>query len=169
MGASRRTLAALGIAAAAVVGVAACEPVGGLNTAAVAVTTDQMGTRALERAGVDVRWLSCTASTENGGGSGGTSPTPSGARRVSVDCRGKTGGGKDITLTGEVTEERAGRCVRGDLVAKVDGRTVFQARVLGDCSAPPVTPTTGPTPPPAGPGRPTVTVTVTVTETFHGK
>ncbi|WP_327323538.1 hypothetical protein OG735_14235 [Streptomyces sp. NBC_01210] len=165
----RRTLAAIGVAGTAVVGVAACEPTGGLSSVAVAVTTDRTGTSTLERLGFDVRWLSCTATL--GGGSkaaGGASASPSARSVATVDCQGKTGIGQDITLKGKVTEERSGRCVRGDLIAKVNGKVVFQADVLGNCAGTPTrTPTR--TPPvthrPGDPPRPTVTVTVTVTAT----
>ncbi|HET6859910.1 MAG TPA: hypothetical protein VFH94_22810, partial [Streptomyces sp.] len=81
----------------------------------------------------------------------------------------------------KVTEERDGRCVRGDLTAKAGNATVFQANVLGNCAAkpttrnptPPVTyePTRTATPPtrtsrpPTDDPGPTVTVTVTTTVT----
>ncbi|MGK5632996.1 hypothetical protein ACSNOD_31760, partial [Streptomyces sp. URMC 123] len=49
--------------AGAATALVACDPSasGGLSTVAVALTTDQTGTRALEQAGVDVQWLSCTS------------------------------------------------------------------------------------------------------------
>ncbi|MGW2559963.1 hypothetical protein ACWCXB_12080 [Streptomyces sp. NPDC001514] len=159
MGAYTRVLAAIGLAGAAALGAVACEPgTGGLSTMAVSYTTDTTGTRALERAGVDVRRLSCT-STLNSGAT--NSPSPQSV--ATVDCQGETGDGRKITITGTVTQELGGRCVRGDLTAKAGPRTVFRAHVLGDCTA-----TTGPAPAPApgdGTPRPTVTVTVTVTET----
>ncbi|WP_327356092.1 hypothetical protein [Streptomyces sp. NBC_01304] len=164
----RRVLFAVGLAGAAAIGVAACEPVGdGLSSVAVAVTTDQTGTKALEREGFDVQWLSCVATMGEGGK---TTPKSSGSPSVrsvaTVDCQGETKDGRDIDLTGKVTEERGGRCVQGDLTAKVDGKRVFHAHVLGNCSA--ATSSSGPAdpspdPPPDDPARPTVTVTVTVT------
>ncbi|MET7715431.1 hypothetical protein [Streptomyces sp. NPDC005407] len=160
-----RTLAAIGTVGAAVVGVAACEPTtGGLSSVAVAITTDKTGTSTLERLGFDVRWLSCTA-TVNGGKAGtGATKSPSPSRGATVDCQGETNSEQDITLKGKVTEERSGKCVRGDLIAKVDRKVVFQATVLGNCSG---APTRSPTRPPshspsAAPGA-TVTVTVTAT------
>jgi hypothetical protein len=182
--------------------VAACEPGGGggLNSFAVALTTDQTGTRALERAGVEVSWLTCTATVGDRaraitGPSARPSPVtsaPSVRDVATVACEGQTKDGKEIRVAGKVTEERDGRCVRGDLTAEVGGRTVFRANVLGDCSARPTSrpptwrpppeptlrptwrptrtvtatatrPTTAPTPDPEPPApRPTVTVTVTV-------
>ncbi|MFD2683914.1 hypothetical protein ACFS5L_03390 [Streptomyces phyllanthi] len=130
-----------------------------MNTAAVAYTTDQAGTRELERQGVDVQWLSCTASY--GGGTKRTASPSSSANTVAnVDCSGETKDGKDISITGKVTREVDGRCVRGDLTAKIAGKQRFHVDVLGNCDAPDPTST-----PPAGnqprPG-PTVTVTKTV-------
>ncbi|MEU2245642.1 hypothetical protein [Streptomyces sp. NPDC019224] len=169
----RRFPAALCLAAAAVTGLSACEPadgIGALNTASVAVTTDRTATRALEHEGVQVRWLTCTASL--GGEGAKASPARSGAstapaRRVAdVDCDGMTKDGREITLGGRVTQAVEGRCVRGDMTAKTGGRAVFRATLLGDCSAPATT-----APPPGPPGRhdgPTATVTVTVTA-YPGK
>ncbi|WP_274558284.1 hypothetical protein [Streptomyces spiramyceticus] len=155
---NRRTLAALGIAAASAVGVSACEPgADGLSSVAVAMTTDQTGTRALERAGVDVQWMSCTSTVGEERGKGTAKSTPSATDFATVTCEGETKDGKDIRIDGKVTDERDGRCVRGDLTAKVAGRTVFQADVLGNCNA--ASPTT------SSPDRPTVTVTVTTTVT----
>ncbi|MFI6639787.1 hypothetical protein [Streptomyces sp. NPDC050504] len=183
---NRRVLAALGVAAAAVTGLSACDPVGGMSSAAVAITTDQAGTKALERDGVGVRWLSCTAEINggsNGNGNGNrngsaananskASPSRSGRQVAVVDCNGKTDRDQDITITGKVTEEREGRCVRGDLTAKVAGRTVFRANVLGNCAGDSgTTPRATYRPRPSddgnddGDGRPRSTVTVTVTET----
>ncbi|GAA3478916.1 hypothetical protein [Streptomyces yanii] len=141
-----------------------------MNSASVALTTDRAGTGALERKGVDVRWLNCTAEVE-GGGTTRSSPSPSASVRqvAHVDCRGRTAGGKDVTLAGKVTKEVNGVCVRGDLTGKVGDRTVLRADVLGNCDAAPST--GGVTPPTGGGGgaRPTVTVTVTVTEYAQGK
>ncbi|MFI1400170.1 hypothetical protein [Streptomyces sp. NPDC020681] len=152
-----RRFAVIAVAGAAVAGIAACEPTaGGLNSAAVAVTTDKTGTSTLERIGFDVRWLSCTATTS----AGNATKSPTKASVATVDCQGETDSGQDITLKGKVTEERSGSCVRGNLMAKVDRKVVFEATVLGNCTA---KPTSSP-PRPGGP-RPTVTVTVTETVT----
>ncbi|MFS8197086.1 hypothetical protein ACLVWQ_00205 [Streptomyces sp. CWNU-52B] len=153
------------VAAAAGCGLVACEPGNGLSIAAVVITTDQTGTRALEDKGFDVRWLNCTASYGNDGESRGASPS---ARRVAdVDCRGETGDGRDITIKGEVTQEVNGTCVRGDLTARVGGRQVFRVDVLGNCRAgTPSSVDNRTTAPPRTPGA-TVTVTRTVTEYPH--
>ncbi|MFE7619471.1 hypothetical protein [Streptomyces sp. NPDC057496] len=157
------------LAGATVAGLAACQPVDGLNSASIAVTTDRVGTSALERNGVDVQWLSCTAGVDRGR-TGASPPAASARRTAEVDCTGKTDGGEDITLTGRVTQELGGRCVRGDLSAKEGGRSVFRADVLGNCDEAPTTGVVNPPPPAGGSGlRPTVTVTVTVTEGFRGK
>ncbi|MGW2864825.1 hypothetical protein [Streptomyces sp. NPDC001205] len=160
-----RTLPALAAVALAIGGAAACDPVGGLNSAAVAVTTDQTATAALRQQHVDIKWLTCTANLK-----GGPSATPSAGsttRQVAdVNCQGETKDGRPITVKGTVTQEVEGRCVKGDLTAKVADRTVFRASVLGDCEGP--APTTGPATHHPG-GNPTVTVTVTVTESFRGK
>ncbi|ATW48464.1 hypothetical protein [Streptomyces peucetius] len=156
---ARRALAATAAAAAAVGALAACEPTaGGLNSAAVAVTTDRTATSTLERLRFDVAWLSCTAEADGGAAAGSRSASPSAATRATVDCQGETRAGQDITVTGKVTEERAGKCVRGNLTARIEKKIVFQATMLGDCSAAPSTA-------PADPGAPQPTVTVTVTET----
>ncbi|MFI5767675.1 hypothetical protein ACIA74_03845 [Streptomyces sp. NPDC051658] len=156
---------------AAVAGAAACEPAGGLNSASIAVTTDRVGTGALERNGVDVQWLNCTAGVD-GDRTVGASPAVSARRIADVDCTGKSAKGEAITLTGKVTQELGGRCVRGDLTAKTGGKAVFRADVLGNCDAVPSAAVWNPPPPAGGAGvRPTVTVTVTVTvtETPMGK
>lgn len=170
--AARRFPVAVCLAVTAVAGLTACEPADGLNTASIAVTTDRTATRALEHEGVHVQWLTCTANV------GGSSAKPSSARAGSatastrrvadVDCSGRTKDGRDITVAGEVRQAVDGRCVRGDLTAKADGRTVFRASLLGNCDAPPSTP--APASGKNGGGvRPTVTVTVTVTEQPQGK
>ncbi|MFE7789595.1 hypothetical protein [Streptomyces sp. NPDC057460] len=177
-GRTRRIPAVLCLVGAAVAGAVACEPIDGLNSASVALTTDRTGTGALERKGVDVRWLNCTAEVE-GGGATRSSPSPSASVRqvAQVDCRGRTVGGKDITLAGKVTKEVNGACVRGDLTGRVSDRTVLRADALGNCDA---APSTGGVTPPTGGGaggsggggggaRPTATVTVTVTEYPGGK
>ncbi|MET7856621.1 hypothetical protein ABZS81_05215 [Streptomyces sp. NPDC005318] len=147
-----------------------------MNSASVALTTDQTGTRALERAGVDVQWLNCAADVEGGATTPySASPAPSASVRqvARVDCRGRTAGGKEITLTGKVTKEVNGQCVRGDLTGKAGDKVVLRADALGDCDAAPTT--VGVTPPTdvgnggGGGVRPTVTVTVTVTGYPRGK
>ncbi|OKI04721.1 hypothetical protein A6A06_08240 [Streptomyces sp. CB02923] len=169
-----RLLAVLGAAGAAIVGVTACEPAGGLNTSSVAVTTDQAGTRALEAAGVNVSWLSCTA-TLRGDQRATSNPTATATRKAvaTVDCQGQTARGSKITITGWVTSGVDGHCVRGRLTARVAGQVVFQVGVLGDCDADEPTGTSRPTvthtvqPPSIGhtsdepPDTPPVTVTVT--------
>lgn len=167
-------VAAAGLVVAAVGGVVACDP-GGLGSATVAFTTDQTATNELERRDVDVQWLSCTASVNGGNSNGkgnkasgsGSSPSPSANAVASVDCRGKTGDGKDITVTGKVTRAVNGRCVRGDLTAKVGGKQRFRVSGLGNCDAP-STPTRTPSATwrPPDNGRPAPTVTVTVTRTI---
>ncbi|MDX2699048.1 hypothetical protein PV416_36105 [Streptomyces ipomoeae] len=170
MGALRRAAVAAVLGVGAVVGLVACEG-GGLNTGAVAFTTDQMGTKELERQGVDVQWLNCTASYDDDGGDGSDggdkskSPSASVNTVASVDCKGEDKKGRDITLTGKVTQEINGKCVRGDLTAKVDGKEWFHVDVLGNCNAPDPTPTPG-VPDPDQSNRPGPTVTVTVTQTI---
>ncbi|MER5277400.1 hypothetical protein ABT025_16790 [Streptomyces sp. NPDC002809] len=164
------------LAAAVVAGLAACEPVDGLNTASIAVTTDRTATSALEHEGVRVQWLTCTAKVEGDGAKTPSaragSATASTRRVADVDCSGRTKDGRDIKITGQVRQAVDGRCVRGDLTAKAGARTVFRATLLGNCEAPP--PTSAPADGGAGSGggggvRPTVTVTVTVTEHPQGK
>jgi hypothetical protein len=174
----RRALVAIAAAGAAVVSVVACEPAAGdaLSSVAVAVTTDKTGTSTLERIGFDVRWLSCTAKVDGGVKATRTgAPSASPARSAAtVDCQGKTGSGEDITLKGKVTEERSGRCVRGELISRVAGKVVFEATMLGNCDAAPTRTTTRtpsrtatrtPTRTPSERPQPTVTVTVTRTAT----
>ncbi|MEH0430157.1 hypothetical protein SAMN06272781_5366 [Streptomyces sp. 1222.2] len=137
----------------------ACEG-GGLNTGAVAFTTDQLATKELEREGLDVRWLTCTASYDGDAGRKSGSPSASVATVANVDCTGEDKEGRDISLTGKVTKEVNGRCVRGDLTAKVGGKEWFHVEGLGNCGAP--APSNGP----RDPDRPGPTVTVTVTQTI---
>jgi len=146
--------AVAGLAVVAVGGAVACEP-GGLNTATVAYTTDQTVTAELQRQKADVRWLNCTASYDDG-----ASPSASATENTvaSVDCKGETDDGKDITVTGRVTRAVSGACVRGDLTAEIDGKQWFHVSGLGDCDA-------KTTPPVNRPGQPGPTVTVTVTRT----
>lgn len=158
----RRLLLGAGLGVVAVVGLVACEG-GGMNTGAVAFTTDQMGTRELERHGVDVQWLNCTASYDDSGGDKSSSPSASVNTVANVDCKGEDKDGRDITITGKVTKEVNGKCVRGDLTAKVDGKERFRVDVLGNCNAPDPTPTPGS---PNQPDQPGPTVTVTVTQTI---
>ncbi|WP_405816739.1 hypothetical protein OG241_19100 [Streptomyces sp. NBC_01390] len=166
----RRVVAVAGLVVAVGGGVVACDP-GGLSSASVAFTTDRTATKELERRDVDVQWLTCTASV--GGGNGNkastsrSSPSPSEATVADVDCRGRTTDGKDITVTGKVTRAVDGRCVRGNLVAKVAGKQRFRVSGLGDCDAPSTpTRTTPATWQPPDNGRPAPTVTVTVTRTI---
>ncbi|MFJ2088056.1 hypothetical protein ACIOEW_02195 [Streptomyces sp. NPDC087901] len=164
------------LAAAAVAGLAACEPVDGLNTASIAVTTDRTATSALEHEGVQVQWLTCRANVEGDGAKTPSaragSATASTRRVADVDCSGRTKDGRDIKITGQVRQAVDGRCVRGDLTAKAGARTVFRATLLGNCEAPPSTHAPGNGGGGSGGGggaRPTVTVTVTVTEHPQGK
>jgi len=162
---------AVGLGATGVFGVAACEPTDGLSSATVAFTTDQTATKELERQHVDVRWLSCTASYggANKAYTPGKTRSPTENTVASVDCRGQTEDGREITVKGKVTRAVSGACVRGDLVATVGGKEWFHVKGLGNCSA-----TTGPTytPPvtfhPTN-GQPNPTVTVTVTKTMWCK
>lgn len=163
----RRAVAVAGLVVAVVSGVVACDP-GGLTSATVSLTTDQTATKELERRNVDVQWLTCTASVDgdNRTAASGSSPSATVNTVAGVDCQGETGDGKDITVTGRVTRAVDGRCVRGDLTAKVDGKQVFRVTGLGNCDAP-TTPTYTPpvtwNPPDNGEPGPTVTVTVTKT------
>ncbi|MFJ5835848.1 hypothetical protein ACIQGO_03520 [Streptomyces shenzhenensis] len=163
-----RVTAAAGLAALAVGGAVACQP-GGLSTATVAYTTDRTATARLEQQHIDVSWLSCTGGDEGrtaGGTATGRTPSSTESTIISVDCQGRTEDGKDITVKGRITKAVDGACVRGDLVAAVDGTQRFHVNGLGDCSA---TPGPAHTPPatyraPSGPrSAPTVTVTVTRT------
>ncbi|MCQ9130635.1 hypothetical protein [Streptomyces hilarionis] len=160
MGALRRVWL-LPAAAAAALGVVACEP-GGLSTLSVAYTTDAAATAEIQRRHVNVRWLTCTARDDHEGSDGVV---------ASVDCRGKTGDGRDITVTGKVTRAVDGACVRGDLSAVVGGKQLFRVSGLGDCRSATPSPVGRPSGGPTGTARPdvrpTVTVTVTVTETVH--
>ncbi|MEU3371533.1 hypothetical protein ABZ734_13790 [Streptomyces sp. NPDC006660] len=164
-----RALPAPAAVVLALVGLTACDPVGGLNSAAVAVTTEQAATAELAHHHVDIKWLTCTA--DLGHGPSATPSAGSTTRDVAaVDCQGETKDGRPVTVKGRVTAEVEGRCVKGDLTAKAAGRTVLRASVLGDCAAP--APTAGQATPRPG-ATPTVTVTatvtVTVTESFRGK
>ncbi|MEU3848535.1 hypothetical protein [Streptomyces sp. NPDC029554] len=158
----RRAAGAAVFAVVAVGGAVACEPGGGISTAAVAYTTDETVTRELDRQKAGVRWLSCTASYGDSGRNTKASPSASENTVATVDCEGETDDGKDITVDGKVTHAVDGACVRGNITAKVDGKVWFQVDGLGDCDA------TSPSPVGGGPtnGRPGPTVTVTVTQTI---
>ncbi|MFJ2603868.1 hypothetical protein ACIQOU_19105 [Streptomyces sp. NPDC091279] len=154
----RRVLAAVGLVTVAVGATAACDPTGGLSSATVAYTTDQAATEQLKQQRIGVQWLTCNGDY----GDRGATPTPSAGATtvVSVDCRGRTTDGKDITVDGQVTRAVSGACVRGDLTAKVGGKQVFHVTGLGNCDA---TPSAISNPTYGGGSRPTVTVTVTRT------
>jgi hypothetical protein len=104
---------------ALLVGASGCDPADGLAQSAVSVTTDQLATHALKNDHVKVQWLSCSASTGHG--------------QAKVDCLGRTGDQKKITVKGVVTEQQDDTCVRGHLTAVADGRTVFDVSGLGNC------------------------------------
>lgn len=156
MGALRR-VRLLPVVAVAAIGVVACEP-GGLSSMSVAYTTDEAATAEIQRRDVDVRRLTCTAQYKDQEKAGTV---------ASVDCRGETADGRDITVEGQVARAVDGACVRGDLTAVVGRKQLFRVSGLGDCKSAtpsPVHPSGA-----ARPGaRPTVTVTVTVTETVRG-
>ncbi|MFJ8360114.1 hypothetical protein [Streptomyces sp. NPDC093984] len=163
---SRRLAAVTGLAVVAVGGAVACQP-GDLSSASVAYTTDQTATKELERQHVKVRWLSCSGDYGSGGagtsGTSGSAPSASETAVVTVDCKGQTDDGKDITVKGRVTRAVDGRCVRGDLRATVGGKELFHVSGLGNCQGSTPSPPAGH---PTGPGRPGPTVTVTVTRTI---
>lgn len=156
MGASRRMWLLVGVPVV-LGGVVACEPGGGVSSISVAYTTDQAATAEIGRRDVDVRWLTCTAEHDD--------------RLVSVDCRGETKDGKDITVDGRIARAVDGKCVRGDLRADVGTKELFRVSGLGDCGSASPSPVQAPSSPPgpSGSARPTVTVTVTVTRTVDGK
>lgn len=167
---ARRLGITAALAAAAALGSTACDPAdGGMNTSAVAFTTDQVATRALERQHADVAWLSCTGRYD-----GKVTPRSGRTARdpvVGVDCQGETDGGKKITIKGRVRSLVDRACVRGDLTGRIDGKQWFRVDVLGDCTdddgdKPSSRPTLShrPTPSHERPRpAPTTTVTVTVT------
>lgn len=157
-----RVAGVAGLAVVAVGGVVGCDP-GGLSSATVAFTTDQTVTEELERQKADVQWLNCTGSYDNGDGKSGTA-TASANTVVKVDCEGETTDGKDITVTGRITRAVSGSCVRGDLVAEIDGKQWFHVNGLGNCDATP-----SPVNPSGGGQQPGPTVTVTVTKTVYCK
>ncbi len=129
----RYAAGAAALTGVAVVALVGCDPAGGLDSVTVAVTTQRQAARALDREGAPTAWLNCRAKAENGGkdpASGTTEPVTI----VGVDCEGQTDKGKKVIVFGTVTGITGQACVRGLLTAKVDGRTVFTASVLGDCS-----------------------------------
>lgn len=115
------------VLAAAMVGLAACDPAGGLARGAVSVTVDQLATHKMKNGHIDVQSLSCSTSTGK---------DPSGADRATVGCTGRTAGQQKITVTGWVTENVDNLCLRGHLTAVVGKRTVFDVNSLGNCEAP---------------------------------
>ncbi|MGY5044728.1 hypothetical protein ACWDE0_03570 [Streptomyces sp. 900105755] len=159
-----RAAAAAGLAVIAVGGAVACQP-SDLNTATVAYTTDRTATAELKRQHVDVDWLTCTGNHGSSARStmGTKTPSATSTTVVSVDCRGRTRDGRDITVTGRVTKAVSGACVRGNLVAKVGGKEWFRVNGLGNCDATPGPAYSTYRPPTYGqrPG-PTVTVTKTI-------
>ncbi|MEU3350045.1 hypothetical protein [Streptomyces sp. NPDC037389] len=163
MGASRRIRSirlsrvrygpvAVVLTGAAVVALSGCDPVAGLDATTVAVTTQRQASRALDREGVHAAWLSCRGKAENGGKDPGTgSALP--VTAVGVDCEGRTDTGRKIIVFGRVTGITGQACVRGLLTANVDGRTVFQVSVLGDCDRTATGDTGGGPPTTQGPGQ----------------
>ncbi|QKV97856.1 hypothetical protein HUT19_27510 [Streptomyces sp. NA02950] len=126
---------------AAVVAVTGCDPEdNGVSSIVVAVTTDKVASRALEKGGVDVRWMTCNADLKGGRTAGASASGDTNRERdegtetdASVDCRGETENDKKIKITGKVTFVRKNHCVRGQLTASVDGHRAFEARVIGEC------------------------------------
>ena len=101
-----------------------------MSTSAVAITTDKMGTRELERQHADVDWLTCTASFI---GKPRKASDSDKQRDAEVDCRGQSDDDKVITIKGRVTEVRNGACVRGSLTARVGREEWFRVDALGNC------------------------------------
>ncbi|MEU8823372.1 hypothetical protein [Streptomyces sp. NPDC048636] len=136
-----RQLLAVAVSVAAVVAVTGCDPEdNGVSSIVVAVTTDKVASRALEKGDVDVRWLTCNAEMKGGRTAGASASGDANRERdegaetdASVDCRGETGNDKDIRVNGRVTFVRKNHCVRGHLTASVDGHRAFEARVIGEC------------------------------------
>ncbi|MFF3493630.1 hypothetical protein ACFYWS_20000 [Streptomyces sp. NPDC002795] len=173
-----RGFGGLVLAAAVVATGVACQPVDDdLNPSAVAATTDKQTTVELNRQRGKVSWLSCTAAY-----SGPTPSRQSAPSEVKVDCRGKTRDGKNVTVKGWVYGVVSGKCVRGKVIARIDGKVWFSYGVLGNCAAMDDTsapnkrkpaPAQDPEPKEPRPGSTsTVTETVTVTApppTFQGK
>ncbi|MBL1098208.1 hypothetical protein [Streptomyces coffeae] len=136
-----RPLLAVAVSVAAVVAVTGCDRKdNGVSSIVVAVTTDKVASRALEKGGVDVRWMTCNADLKGGRTAGASSSGDHNRERnegigidASVDCRGETESDKDIKVSGKVTFVRKNQCVRGHLTASVDGHRAFEARVIGEC------------------------------------
>ncbi|MEU3736327.1 hypothetical protein AB0E78_04495 [Streptomyces sp. NPDC032198] len=135
----RRVLCAVGFAGAAVIGVAACDPAdGGMNTAVISITTDEMATKELERQHLDVLWISCTARYKDKVTPSSESPDRDAV--ATVDCQGQakkdkgSNGTSTISVKGTVWSVVDGHCVRGNLTADVDGKQWFRVDVLGDCA-----------------------------------
>ncbi|MFI1371120.1 hypothetical protein ACH4UY_03785 [Streptomyces longwoodensis] len=145
-----RAFAVAGLGVLAVGAAVGCDP-GGLNAASAAYTTDQAATRELQHRDVAVRWLTCTGGYDDGGTHGTV---------ASVDCKGKTDDGRDITVDGEITRAVDGHCVRGDITADLGDKQLFRVSGLGDCGS--ATPSPVQRPRSGQPARPTATVTVTV-------
>ncbi|MEU3961241.1 hypothetical protein AB0F42_15650 [Streptomyces buecherae] len=132
----RHTAIALGAVGAALGTLAACDDVeGGLRASTVAVTTDKVGTRALERGGIDVQWLTCTAQMKREDNDASDKPRSRNTGRAQVSCRGKTEKSQDLEIHGTVTYVRKDRCVRGALTGKLAGRVVFEADLIGECGS----------------------------------
>ncbi|MFD7814435.1 hypothetical protein ACFV6E_15985 [Streptomyces sp. NPDC059785] len=140
-----------------------------MNTATVAYTTQEQATAELERQGVDVQWLTCTANYGDGNKAYTPGNTPTSGRETvaDVDCQGESKDGREITVRGKVTQAVDGKCVRGSLTARVAGKEWFHVGVLGDCNAPdsetPTPPATWEPDEPDQPDEPGATVTVTET------
>jgi hypothetical protein len=116
----------------------------------VAYTTDQAATRELQHRDVAVRWLTCTGGYDDGGTHGTV---------ASVDCKGKTDDGRDITVDGEITRAVDGHCVRGDITADLGDKQLFRVSGLGDCASATPSPVQRPRSGHRGsPGHHTVTV-----------
>ncbi|MFJ2953900.1 hypothetical protein [Streptomyces sp. NPDC087270] len=111
----------VGVAGAAMVmaTVAACDPVDGLSSSNVSVSTDQLATKALKQEHVQVQWLSCSATEDR--------------KDPKVDCVGRTNDQRKISVKGDVTRQSNLKCVQGHLTALVEGRTVFDVHGLGAC------------------------------------
>ena len=148
-------------------GAVGCQPTPeqGLTPVGVALATDQVGTQALEGHGVKVRWLTCRASLRK---ARSQSPTPGSAAPDNgvalVTCDGRSVEGDKLRISGRVTHQQHGTCVRGRFLAEAGDRPVFRARALGDCGRRPTTDVPPPPAPSPSAPRPTVTETVTPDE-----
>ncbi len=136
-----RPLLVVAVSVAAAVAVTGCDPEdNGVSSIVVAVTTDKVASRALDKGGVEVRWLTCNADLKSGRTAGASASDDAHRERdegtetdASVDCRGETASDKKIKVSGRVTFVRKNHCVRGHLTASVDGHRAFEARVIGEC------------------------------------